>query len=286
MSDGPESPKPPPSGVDQDTPRLVYRIEPPALRVRIPPVTPDAREFTAAGTGSPPSMPAPASGPGGGSPAELPLVLCLHGWGMDGDWFARLLGGLFDLPAIFLFPTAPQAVVRPDGGSGWSWYDYDGDSARFVQELERLERHVLGFLRDIERTHGLRPCARILLGFSQGGYGGSFVALRHPEVFRGLAISGARIKHEALEVALPAAAANGFRVLACHGRRDPHVSGERARASLDALAAAGIATRWEEFDAGHSLGRAQVRVLRAWIEELLGVAGAGGPDAVSSARRG
>ena len=233
---------------------LRYRIEPPAVRKAL-----DATDDSDLRDAD--------------NPAEglrtLPLVLCLHGWGMDGDWFARLTQELFTLPAIFVFPTAPKEVRKDDGSVGWSWYDYDGSSVSFVAELARLESALLGFVHGFEATHGLRPVKRVLVGFSQGGYGGSYIALRNPDVFQALAISGARIKNEALLGNLEAAAALGMQVLACHGSRDPHVSRDRARASVEALARAGIDARWEEFDAGHSLGRAQIKSIRAWLRELL-----------------
>ncbi|MEZ4648018.1 MAG: alpha/beta hydrolase-fold protein [Candidatus Eisenbacteria bacterium] len=223
---------------------LTYRLEPPALRSTL-----ESGDRIAERT--------------------MPLVLCLHGWGMDGDWFARLTQGLFDVPALFVYPTAPKPVTKDDGSAGWSWYDYDGDSASFVRELAALEVRLLEFLKQLESRYELEPTSRALVGFSQGGYGGSYIALRNPTVFRALAISGARIKDEALGPDLADAARSGFRVLACHGNRDPHVSKERARASIDALGAAGIDTRWEEFDAGHSLGRSQIRLIRDWLAESL-----------------
>lgn len=200
-----------------------------------------------------------------------PLVLCLHGWGMDAAWFARLLHGAMDLPATFLLPDAPRPVTRSNGAHGFSWYDYDGDAVRFSEELARLEAHLLAFLAETERRERLAPRSRALVGFSQGGYGGAYVALRNPALFRGVAVSGARIKHEALADALPAAGASGMEVLACHGRRDPHVQPERARASIDALRHAGLSVQWTEFDAGHSLGRSQVATIRAWLARVLGL---------------
>lgn len=223
-------------------PLLTFRVEPPAVR--------EALE-------------------NGSIDPTLPVVLCLHGWGMDGDWFARLTQGLFEVPALFVYPTAPKQVQKDDGSTGFSWYDYDGDSTSFVRELAALEVRLLEFLKQFESRHSLEPASRALVGFSQGGYGGSYVALRNPTVFRALAISGARIKDEALGPELEGAAQAGFRVLACHGNRDPHVSKERAKASIDALAAAGVETRWEEFDAGHSLGRSQIRLMRDWLRDSL-----------------
>lgn len=193
---------------------------------------------------------------------DLPLVLALHGHGMTEDLFARLLRGLGGAPFRVLTPRAPS---RAAGGRGASWYDYDGNPARFRAELERCEAQLLDFLRGVEREHGLTPRRRWLLGFSQGGYCGSWLALRHPDVFRGMAVVGARVKTEWLAAPMARAAAAGFAALLCHGRRDGAVPPAAAERSRAALAAAGVTTELRLFDAGHSLGRTQVAAIREWL---------------------
>jgi len=195
-----------------------------------------------------------------------PLVLALHGQGMDENLFALLIQKLFTLPCRFLLPRAPWPFEhgRPPR-IGWSWYPYDGDQERFLGELVRTERMLLGLLQHVETTHGLRPQRRIVLGFSQGGYCGGVLALRHPELFAGLVVSGARVKTEVLGDEIPAAAAGGFRVLLCHGRRDAFVPLEAAERSRAALAAGGVPVELHAFDSGHSLGRAQVGTIATWL---------------------
>ncbi len=199
---------------------------------------------------------------------EAPLVFALHGMGMDEDGFAALLAPLLDGKRRILTPRAPYPVeVRGEGRIGASWYAYDGDQERFRAELLRTEALVLRLLAAVESAHELRPRRRYLLGFSQGGYCGAFLAIRHPEIFRGLVVSGARVKVEFLEGEMRAAAARGFRVLLCHGTRDSSVSLVGAERSRDALAAAGVDVRLETFDAGHSLGRAQTAAIGRWLDE-------------------
>jgi predicted esterase len=197
---------------------------------------------------------------------EAPLLLCLHGMGMDEDGFALLLQGLLELPVRLLVPRGPYPVeVRREGRIGASWYAYDGDQERFRGELARAEAIVLGLLSSAESAAGLRPRARWLLGFSQGGYLGAYVALRHPELFSGMIISGARVKTEFLEAEMPQAAAAGFAALLLHGQRDASVSPEAALRGRDALHAAGVDVELATVDAGHSLGRVQVARIREWL---------------------
>jgi len=201
---------------------------------------------------------------------EAPLVLALHGQGMVEDSFALLLQRLFVLPARFLLPRGPWPVdIRSEARIGASWYPYDGDPERFRRELERTEALLLGLLRDVERRHGLRPRRRFLLGFSQGGYCGAVVALRHPEIFAGMIIVAARVKNEILTAEIEAAGRNHFEALLCHGRRDATVLPEAAEASRDALVAGGVGAELQLFDTGHGLGRPVVQAIGDWLRPRL-----------------
>ncbi len=202
---------------------------------------------------------------GAGTPSDA-LVLGLHGYGMDEDFFAVLLQGLFTLPMRFLLPRAPQpADVGLGVANGGSWYEYDGNQERFRAELVRVEDDLLRLLHETERDQSLAPRRRIVLGFSQGGYCGAWAALRHPELFEGLVVSGARVKTEMLEEEMRAAARSGFRVLLCHGLRDRSVALDAAQRSHDDLAAAGVDVELRTFDAGHSLGREQLSAISEWL---------------------
>jgi len=206
-----------------------------------------------------------------GDPADpaAPLLLALHGMGMDEDFFAQLLAPLDSLPMRFLVPRGPYPVeVRGEGRIGASWYSYDGDQDRFRAELLRTEAIVLDLLRAVERENHLHPRKRFLLGFSQGGYCGSFIAVRHPELFSGMIVSGARVKWEFLEQEMRSAGALGFRALLCHGIRDPSVSIEAAEKSAEALGDAGIQVRLVKLDSGHSFGRTQSAEIGNWLQSL------------------
>jgi predicted esterase len=85
-------------------------------------------------------------------------------------------------------------------------------------------------------------------------------------------ISGARVKTEFLHDEMRAAAALGFRALLCHGRRDPAVPLAAAERGLEALREAGVDAALETFDAGHSLGGAQVAAMARWLEGAVGLA--------------
>lgn len=205
---------------------------------------------------------------GAASDPTAPVVLCLHGQWMEEDFFALLLQKLHDLPFHFVTLRAPYPLKVPNEKKiGASWYPYDGDRKRFLHELSLTEGFILAGLESAERALGLAPRKRALLGFSQGGYCGSFVALRNPDLFHGLIVSGARVKTEAIEAEMRAAAQSGMRALLCHGTRDKSVPLEAAQRSARGLNDAGVATALLEFESGHSIGRSQVRAIGAWLEE-------------------
>jgi phospholipase/carboxylesterase len=197
-----------------------------------------------------------------------PLLLCLHGQGQNEDFFAGLLRGLHDLPWNLVSLRAPF-TLEATGGAGFSWYDYDGNQERFQAELRRTDALLRAAVEAIETELGLRPRRRFLLGFSQGGYCGSYVALMNPAVFAGMVISGARVKVEILGQAMRSAAAMGFRALLCHGERDASVTREAAQSSLEGLRAAGIDVALQMFDSGHAIGRGQVTAIRRWLGDAV-----------------
>jgi predicted esterase len=205
---------------------------------------------------------------GGGDAHDAPLLLALHGQGMTPAFFVALLAPLLDLPVRVLTPRAP--LVHPVRGTkrqGPSWYAYDGDQRRFRAELGRTERLLTRFVDETERQLQLRPRARVLLGFSQGGYCGAYVALRRSDVFGGMVISGARVKVEILADEIRRAGERGFAALLCHGERDGSVDPAAARSSRDTLQAGGVAVRLHTFDSGHTLGREQLSTIRMWLDQ-------------------
>lgn len=207
-----------------------------------------------------------------GARSDAPLVLALHGQGMTPAFFVGLLKPLLERPIRLLTPQAPlRHPIRGTQRTGPSWYAYDGDQERFRAELARTEELLTGFQREIEAELRIVPRARVLLGFSQGGYCGAYVALRQPLLFSAMVISGARVKVEILAREIEHAGRAGFAALLCHGQRDASVDPSAARSSHDALRAGGVRTALRTFDSGHALGREQVLVIRDWLDELWGL---------------
>jgi enterochelin esterase-like enzyme len=111
-------------------------------------------------------------------PAELPVVLLLHGMGDDHRSLDRfgLSSRLHGATESGRIPRAHFAM--PDGERGFwiDWYDGSRPYERYV--LEEV-------LPAAEALLGVRPARerRVVIGVSMGGGGALQIGLRHPELF-------------------------------------------------------------------------------------------------------
>ncbi len=86
------------------------------------------------------------------------------------------------------------------------------------------------------------------------GFGSSLDANgRTTPAFRRLVVAAGRIKHEALEADARRAAELGLRVLGVHGEADEGVLPSAARASVEAVAAWGVAAEFRTYPVGHAV---------------------------------
>src|SRR5690606_21093629 len=111
-------------------------------------------------------------------PEGFPVLLALHGHGDDGGRLGARLAGLLPAPYAVLFPDGPYPVeVRqaPPPRVGCSWYAYSGDQDAFLAALETAGDHLERVLAAAAAEHGLDRARVAVLGYSQGGYLGSWL---------------------------------------------------------------------------------------------------------------
>ncbi len=218
--------------------------------------------------------------PPGAPPARgFPCLILLHGFGENGALFDERLSALDDAPYARLFPDGPFPVDSKDASGrsriGRSWYQYDGDQARFLQALAFAERHLEAVFAEAARLSPLDPTRVVLLGYSQGGYLAGVAALRDRTRYRGLVGVACRIKTEALGAELGQAA--GYPVLLVHGRKDEHTPLAAEEVAHAALLQAGVRSRLVVHDGGHGVKRETVPVVDAFVREVLGIPIGGAP---------
>jgi phospholipase/carboxylesterase len=200
-------------------------------------------------------------------------VIWLHGLGADGHDFEPIAPMLNAPHLRFVFPHAPEIPVTIN--MGWimpAWYDIL--TLEEVPERENADhiRVSAERVRELVRRENERgvPTENIVLaGFSQGSALSLYLAMRHPERFRGILIlSGYLILAENLEAEVHEANRD-TPVLCCHGSQDPLVTRDRGRQAHDRVEALSPdrPVEWHEFPMGHEVCPEEIEVVRRWLAE-------------------
>jgi predicted esterase len=178
-----------------------------------------------------------------------PLVLALHGWGMNERSFERWLGpGMDRGTASWWIPRGVLPLEVKSRKIGYAWYVFDGEQDALRASMDEACAYVWSLAEVARRA--LRPPAVVLLGFSQGAYLGSYAALQRPDLFDGFVCCCGRPKAEFVR---DLDAARGVRVLVQTGARDESVAPELVETGVAPLRAAGLDVDARSYDAAHRL---------------------------------
>ncbi len=114
---------------------------------------------------------------------EYPVIYFLHGGGMDYDDYGDIATALDTLINVEIDPVI---LVRPSGYygpySGMSWWsdsDLNGNFESFVVY------ELIDYMETLYNVSTDRS-KRCLIGHSMGGYGAMMIALKHPDIYRGI----------------------------------------------------------------------------------------------------
>ncbi|HEY7060329.1 MAG TPA: hypothetical protein VII06_02535 [Chloroflexota bacterium] len=197
------------------------------------------------------------------APADLPLVVALHGRGASMDDLAPLAPELDATHYRYIFPNG-RLPVDLGGWLGYAWYNVGQQAADVPGSRAAIE----ALLGELWARGGLGPAQTVLMGFSQGAVLTLDVGLRSAERFAGLvAMSGYLFEDTALPAAL--ARARDQRILIVHGVHDPVLPIDRGRAARQALEAAGLQPEYHEFPIGHEVSAASLAVVRDFVHAVL-----------------
>lgn len=118
-------------------------------------------------------------------------------------------------------------------------YDWNGqtDEASVIQQ--------------IKETKGVNTKAVFLIGFSAGGFMACQVALKHPELFKGVIILSADIPKQYLDDAKVQAAVPKIPFYLVYGTQDPNFPPSRGEGVLKYLKAKGFPVTMVTHDGGH-----------------------------------
>ncbi|MGQ0615139.1 MAG: alpha/beta hydrolase [Planctomycetaceae bacterium] len=180
---------------------------------------------------------------------RAPLVLALHGMGMTPRSFERWLAPALDANELSWW--IPQGILpreEPGRRVGYAWYVFDGDQERLRRSMDEARAYLVGLTEMALRA--LQPARVAILGFSQGAYLGSYLALSRPDLYSGLVCCCGRPKSEF--VADPAGA-RGVKVLIQTGDEDAAVPAALVAKGVAPLRAAGLEVTERSYAGGHRL---------------------------------
>ena len=172
----------------------------------------------------------------------------------------------------FVFPHAEVRPVTVNAGYAMrAWYDIrdltpEGrdDEQGLADTRARIETYIAR-----ERAAGIASRRILVAGFSQGGAVALHVGLRHDEALGGILALSCYLPLRDKLVAEANPANRGTAILMCHGSDDVVVLPAFGELSRDALLAAGHPVEWRLYSMGHSLSRAQIGDISAWIRSRL-----------------
>ncbi len=191
-------------------------------------------------------------------PGPHRTCVLVHGRGGTEDvmWvFARTL------PEDWLI-VAPRAIT-PDPDGGYAWHPRKPDEwptlTLFTDGVEALAQ----FLRALPAQYQADPAQTYLMGFSQGAAVAYALALRHPQLVKGIAGLVGFMPTET-DGLLAAGPLQGLPVFMAVGTQDPTIPLPVAQQCARALQAAGAKLDYHEYPTGHKLDLQGTRDLTAW----------------------
>jgi phospholipase/carboxylesterase len=186
---------------------------------------------------------------------RYPLVVGLHGFGSNGESFARLFAARkIDAPFIYCVPQAPYAFSSGND-LAMSW-GFGGESVPLSAEIRSgilAEEYVLAAVAAVKREYLVDERRVFVLGFSQGAGMAFRLGIRHPEVFTAAIPIGGWCEPGEYTAKEIRRARAGSRFLVCHSPEDrvvPYDSCAKAKAFLTEQ---GLAHQVLDYAGGHSV---------------------------------
>lgn len=200
-------------------------------------------------------------------------VLILHGNGQTPEVMLRWAKGLQIPDVAFICPEAPYTKVREtiaDNSLRLSAAPDDIAAPGYLRlpVMEASADWYFSAFQDAKQTLPLVDEKPIVIGFSQGGFYGSILAMRHSEMVRSLVLLSASYYQELRpEPFCDKLRSHGIDVLHAHGRRDPIVAFSTAERIESMLESGGVQHEFVPFDGEHWMSAEIDGAVRRWIQD-------------------
>ena len=208
------------------------------------------------------------------APGNASGVLVLHhGRGSDEEDLLPLADALD--PNRRLHVVAPRAPLTLSGGPGYHWYLVPRVGYPDSETFRAAYRGLAAFHDQLWQRFALDPDRTVLGGFSMGSVMSYALGLGpdRPAPAGILAFSGFIPTVEGWEPRIPRKTA----AFIAHGRMDPIMEVDFARAARRRLEDAGMEVDYRESEVGHTIDPAAIPAAAAWLDRVI-------PDRASPAR--
>ena len=200
-----------------------------------------------------------------GDARNQPLVIFLHGFGSNEE---DLFGIKDALPSTWTYLSARAPM--PVDAQGFRWFTKtpgDGDYDGMTDDLQSSARLIKAFVAKATVKYHTQPDRVFLVGFSQGAIMSYEVALRDPELVRGIAALRGSVLPVLKAQLKPDERLGQLAIFIGHGTLDqalPYASATRANEVLSGL---GLKPQFHTYPGmNHTISAAEVQDLKAWLE--------------------
>ena len=200
-----------------------------------------------------------------GKQKKKPLIVYLHGYKQNLEYFEKKMAEISEFEAYHLFLQGPYPIYdekhrRSVDQWGRAWYLYDGNQEQFLSSMEKASVFIQQIIDDVRKQINARRLA--LLGYSMGGYLAGYFALSRPKYINDLIVIGGRIKTEHFSDQTY----DNLNVLALHGNLDNSVAADRQKQSCNDLQKLGAAVTFRTVDEQHRLSVRYTREVKRWLK--------------------
>ena len=190
------------------------------------------------------------------------LLVLHHGRGSDEEDLLPLADALD--PQQRLHVVTPRAPLTLSGGPGYHWYLVPRVGYPDRDTFQGAYQALADFHDELWRRFGLDPERTVFGGFSMGSVMSYSLGLGpdRPPPAGILAFSGFIPTVEGWEPQIPRDTA----AFIAHGRNDPIMEVEFARAARRQLEDAGMSVEYRESDVGHTINPTSIPAAANWLE--------------------
>ncbi len=202
---------------------------------------------------------------------KKPLIVYLHGYKQNMEYFRKKMEPLLGLEAYHLFIQGPYPIYdesrkRKVKEWGRAWYLYDGEQQQFIKSLELASEFIQEIIdKLLNHIEVSRLC---VIGYSMGGYLAGYFGLSRWKHVNEMVVIGGRIKTEVFTERDVEGSYGHMNVLALHGSGDESVKSKPQQDSAEELKKMGAKVTFKELDAGHELEEGYLNETLDWLTSL------------------